>query len=159
MLRRVIAILVLAGGMLCTGSSALASAPTKARYIAQADAICRAESKLLEPYAKKYSRLTDGHTVDYSGAAITLSEADAVRSASLVKLRALRPPAGARSKLVDIWGTFGRLITETQQIAVALRGGDVSSATYLDADAELTGGRYELLSEAFGFKVCGAQRG
>jgi hypothetical protein len=30
---------------------------------------------------------------------------------------------------------------------------------YFDADAELTAGRYELLAEDFGFKVCGAPSG
>jgi hypothetical protein len=154
--RFVVAISVLAVSMLGSGWSALASEPSKSQYIARADAICTGEGKLLAPYAEKYSQLTSGHSVNYGRAAIILSESDAVRSAALVKLRALPAPAGAGATLAGIWNTFDRLITDTDEVATALGGRDIPTVANLDADAELTGGKYQLEAQAYGFKVCGA---
>ncbi len=149
---------VLAVGVMGS-ASALAGEPSKTQYIAKADAICTTEGKLIAPYARKYSQMTSGKHPNYSGAALALSGANAVRSASLVKLRALPQPTGARSKLSALWETFDKLITDTDEVAVALGGGDNASVAYFDADAQLTGGNYELQAQAFGFKVCGAQNG
>jgi len=161
--RFVVVVSVCAAASLGTVSPPLASAtvtsagaPSKAQYIAKADAICTAEGKLLAPYAEKYSQLTSARRANDAQAAIILTESDAIRSAALAKLRALPVPAGARTRLTGIWNTFDKLITETDEVAMALGGSDTPTMATLDANAELTGGQYELEAQAYGFKVCGA---
>jgi len=149
-----------AGVALASGPTrALASGPSRAQYIAKADAICASESKLLAPYAAEYSKLIAGRKANYAKAAVVLSQSNAIRSASLAKLRALPVPAGDRTTLADLWDVFDRLITDTDEIAMALGGSSVASVAEVDVDAELTGSKYQLDADAYGFKVCGARHG
>ena len=75
-----------------------------------------------------------------------------IKSAALVKLRALRVPTDSGGAVVAIWGTYAKFIAESQEIASALLRGNLTAANSDSTTAGITGGRYEGLAREISYR-------
>jgi hypothetical protein len=150
-------VLVLAG--VAVPGAALASAPTKAGYIARADPICRAvDAKLL---------VVDTGLVSEPVAAtpaLLVKVVDALRRTSILDLAALRQlraipkPPGSATLLTKLWNTLAEGVQETQEAIAAIEATNTKKLEQIGLAETVSHAQYRKLAHGYGFKVCGANR-
>jgi hypothetical protein len=136
------------------------SNPARARFIGQADQICRvANSALLGPqknvnaaFKAEQSKGTAAHRTALASAVRAESS---VAAAELSRLRALSAPAADRLLVEKYLGAIGSQVGLVNQLAAAVAA---NNGTRLSAvGKQLTAGKstVDSLAGAYGFKVCG----
>lgn len=162
-LRGLAVCLLLAGALLasCGGSSkSSSSAPTKAQYVAKADAICEAVGRKTAPLLSKLEAsgpaLLAGSATAAHEAAPLLRELHSEASASLSQLRALRAPKGDGAAIERFLSPLTNVVAAAGQAASSVSAGNASSALGLLAQVETDAQRANSAARAYGVAPCGS---
>jgi hypothetical protein len=144
----IIAALALAG----CGASAPERAPTKARFIARADAICGDEvANLQRAAARDHASLAS-----FSQVPRLLRQLAGIQQAATTRLESLPQPPGERGPIMS-WLT-ARTVTATFELdaAEAPAGEESTAAKDMREALARASARLRALSHGYGFSVCGA---
>lgn len=134
-----------------TASQALgAVVPSKAQFIARADAYCR----VIEPKIRSPARELKHESVRQ--APKTIDDAANVEAHALSHLRTITEPAGAHPVLSKIWNSYGSLITYTRKAAADIKANGIAQFNHDSGAASIAQARFRGLAQGFGFKYCGA---
>jgi hypothetical protein len=136
-----------------------ARAPTKAEYIARADALCGEEAPRLKARLRRgedrVEESGEGTPGEYRAGAEALHEEAAAADAELGVFKRLEPPSGDGALIGSIVRHGERLAMRTDKIATALEEGRVRVGEEmlkgLEKESVFTNG----LEQSYGFKVCG----
>ena len=117
-------------------------APSKASFIAKADAICKAEEAAI---AK----------LDRTNQAKYLTQGTALLRRELADLRALKRPTADRATLDGYLGALATVVDQAQKASRQAAAGDTTgaSATFTAAGTAAEGARKT--ADRYGMKVCG----
>lgn len=155
-MKRALGILLVVVGVAVPGV-ALASAPTRAGYIAKADPICRAvDAKILVVDTGLVSEPVSATP------ALLVKVVDALRRTNIFDLAALRqlraipkPPADA-TRLTKLWNTLAEGVQETRQAIAAIEATNTAKLDQIGIAETASRAQYRKLAHSYGFKVCGA---
>jgi hypothetical protein len=136
------------------------SNPARARFIGQADQICRAaNTALLGPQknvnAAFKAEQAKGTAAHRTALATAVRAESSVAAAELIRLRALTPPAADRLLVEKYLGAIGSQVGLVNQLATSVAA---NNGTRLSAvGKQLAAGKSTVdgLAGAYGFKVCG----
>jgi hypothetical protein len=139
-----------------------APAPTKAQFIAKADAICAAgngshadaEQKKIDAAVR--ADQTNDTPAARDAVATGLEAEVAIANPLLDRLRALTPPTADRVVVSRYLAVMASQINLVDQLSTAIAGDD--AATVTTVSQQVTDGKANLngLAQGYGFKVCGA---
>jgi hypothetical protein len=140
-----------------SGSSA-SSGPTKAQYVAKADAICKAAGEKTAPLI---SKLVAGGAGLASGSASAAHELAPVvgkvheyAAASLTQLRALERPKGEASAIEKFLSPLSNVVGAAGQAASSLSSGQGSAALGLLAQVQTEAQQATKAASAYGVAPC-----
>lgn len=155
-----VAALALAGCGGGGGSSTTSSGPTRAQYIASANAICGAVRKQAAPLIAKVkgsvaSLITGGASVAKTVAG-ELAQLHIVAGAGLAKLRALQQPAADHATIAHFLTPLTTVIADIGQAAATLAKDEPLNALALLQQAQPAAAQLTGAAKAFGAKQCGA---
>jgi hypothetical protein len=149
--------LLLAG---CGSSSGTPSGPTKAQYVAKADAICKAAGEKTAPLISK---------LEAGGAALLSASPAAARqlstvvgglhedgSSALAQLRALKQPTGEKTAIESFLSPLSNVVSATGQAASSLGSGQGSAALGLLAEVQAEAQKATKAADAYGVQPCGS---
>jgi hypothetical protein len=118
------------GGTSTTKSTA--SGPTKAQFIAQADAICKTTEAKLAPLIKELAagaaKLLAGTSSSTGQLATPLTKAHTVAAAGLTELQALAQPAGDHKQIEKFLSPLGQIVGSLATAAGGLSKGQSTEA-------------------------------
>ena len=142
----VVALLALAG---CGGTGAR-TAPTRAQFAAQADAVCRFEAEKLS----RAAAFEHAPVAAFSSVPRLIRQAVAIRELADSRLEALRVPAG-QAAAIGRWLTARTVAATLQRDAAEAPAGQFPKATR-DLDEALASARAleRRLGEGHGFTIC-----
>jgi hypothetical protein len=145
--------LVLAG---CGGGST-ASGPTRAQFIASANAVCAAAhsqtaSLITKVKSSGASALLGGDTKSLAGLVAQLHDAAA---SNLAKLRALPQPAGDHAAIAGFMKPLSNVVNDIGQAATDLSKGEALNAFALIQQAQPEAAKVTTAANAYGAKKCG----
>jgi hypothetical protein len=135
-------------------------APTKAKYIKQADAICQrlhAETRSLsDRYRDLAARAFPTDAEIQEAADIVRHTADSARKAAQ-ELQALTPPNGD-ADIINNWLTTGESgIPLNEQLADAIENQDAGQMNTLTQQIASANDKADGIAQGYGFKVCGSE--
>jgi hypothetical protein len=138
-------------------TAAVPAAPTKAQFIARADAICARTNAKLKPVQQHLSALarqsesaieSEGPTAFRQGAAITRE--------GIAQLQALSVPTGDVATVQKIITALDDEAADIDNIAAATAHGEGSAIEAAKRAEQTTKATYQGLAQGYGLKVCGA---
>jgi hypothetical protein len=150
-----IAVVGLAGAV---GCSVAHTEPglTRARFIARADAICRAEDEKLTYIKHRAGALEGASIASFRSVAPLIRKAVAVHEAANAKLESLPEPPGDTAAIRK-WLTARTVATTVaSDSAEAPAGRDLSAAQDVQKELSRVIAQARDLARGYGFKVCGA---
>jgi hypothetical protein len=140
-----------------TPAPAVPATPTKAQFIAHADAICARTNAKLKPVQQHLSALarqsesaieSDGPAAFRQGAAITRE--------GIAQLQALPTPTGDAATVQKIITALDDEAADIDNIAAATAHGEDSAIEAAKRAEQTTKATYDGLAQGYGLKVCGA---
>jgi hypothetical protein len=150
-----VALAVLAG---CGSSSS--SAPTKAEYVAKADAICKAAGEKTAPLVTKLESsagaIASGSATVAREVAPVLVKLHEVGASSLSQLRALKEPTGEKAAIEKYLSPLTNVVAAAGQAASSLGAGQPSAAFGLLAQVESDAQQATSAAGAYGVAPCGS---
>jgi hypothetical protein len=137
--------------------SATASGPTRAHFIAAANAICAtAHAQTAELITKVKSTgasaLLGGDTKSLAGLVTHLHD---VAAANLAKLRALPQPAADHAAIASFMQPLSTVVSDIGRAATDLSKGEALNAYALIQQAQPAAGKVTSAARAYGAKECG----
>jgi hypothetical protein len=142
----------------CGGGSSTPSGPTKASYIASADALCKKThaqtSSLIAEIKSKAPALVAGGTSSAKQVAGVVARLGVVAGANLARIRALPTPSGDRAAIARFLNPLTAVVKSIGKAASALRSGQAYVALSLIAEVEPTAQKVATAARSFGFKQC-----
>lgn len=148
------------GASATTGGATSTAAPTRAAYIAQADAICRRTNERTAGTNEQIAEINRRATSTESAlaqAAPILAEAYRSQRASVAEFRALPAPAGDAAAVDRVVAGIEEQVALIGRIADAADAGDAARMRALSAELKLTRARVRGLLQGYGFRVCGSR--
>jgi hypothetical protein len=133
------------------------SGPTKARYIAQADRICRAARAKLIPVQAKIvaaSKGSDPAVVFRRYAALT-GRAASVYSGALGQIQALDAPPADQAQVDRLEMLIAQIVDIMRQNSAAAAAQDTARLKSLNVEASGVASAYRSAAKAYGFRDCG----
>ncbi len=130
-----------------------------ARYVAAADALCKAENeRLAAPAAKLESAMLGAQkSGELAGAAASLRTFRAEVMEGLVRLESLEPPAAEKAAVEAVIATEAKQVELFGDLADADEAEDRTAAQKVETRLANSKKRYGKLTAELGFKVCGAR--
>jgi hypothetical protein len=144
-----------APGGAATGAAA---APTRAAFIAEADAVCRRTNVRIAATNARIAQINRTATSEREAlaeAAPLLAETSAAQRESVGEIRALEPPDGDEAAVARIVAGIEQQVATVGQVADAARSGDAARVRALGAELQTTRTRVRGLFQGYGFEVCG----
>ena len=142
----------------CGGGSKKPSGPTKASYIASADALCKTThaqtSPLIAEIKTKVPALFGGGASAAKAVAGVVARLGTVAGANLARIRALATPSGDHAAIARFLNPLSTVVHSIGTAASALRGGQALVAASLLAEVEPTASKVAAAARAFGFRQC-----
>jgi hypothetical protein len=129
-------------------------APARAQYIAKADSVCEATNTKTAAVQRALNADTSGRP-SRSQIVGALRRIDALRSASLPKLRAIPKPVGSVAVLNEIWDALAKGLRANAGLIPAIETHSTAKFTRSSAALSTTTSKYESLAQRYGFNVCG----
>ena len=129
---------------------------SKAKYVAEADAICRAGQVRLRPLNAKAK--TQAKVRNTAGLANTLDQAVTIAEQTLAKLRALPPPTDntlAQQYFNGVQAQIGLI----RQFSAAVKQGNANAIAPLTQQINRGSVTVRTLARRYGFKVCAGTNG
>ena len=130
-------------------STAAVSTPSKAAFIAQADAICRRVDRKVGPLRSQI-----GNT-NLSKFAAVLNVAVGDEQAAVAQLRSLPEPRGDQAVLAKVWNAIESEIVDLQNAAQAADDDNLGDVQAADTAGQTAQAMYRGLAQGYGFKYCG----
>ncbi len=138
-----------------TTPTASGPVPTRAQFIAQADAICQAARASLSTLPTK-SLIALGDTPKaFAAAAPLFRQIRSVEQAELGRLQGLRLPAGDNTEVTAYLQEGTQAVLLVGQIADAFAKGDKVALVAAEKEGNRRGAVAKGLAQGYGFKVCG----
>ncbi len=132
-----------------SSTTTAALAPTKAQFIAEADAICSgAAGELSRLTPKIEANATTAAQIEQK--AKPLSEAAAIHAQELAKLEALAEPTGEAATLSAIWSSHSQIIALLRRTASAIGRLDLTALAQDETASARIGSVLEQRAKAFG---------
>jgi hypothetical protein len=145
-----------AGALLAAGCAS--SAPTRAQYVASANAICRAASAQTGPLVRRLTAaagsLSAGNQAAAREAAGTLQQLHAVTSATLAKLRALQQPAAGHAAIERVSSSLASVTAALDRAAAGAATGQLQQALAELQAAAPAAQQMALAAGAYGMTRC-----
>jgi hypothetical protein len=145
---------VLAG---CGGGSA-SHGPTRAAYIAEADAICRSAQAQTNHLISKIKALAPtlliGGTAAAPTAAGLVAALHSVAATDLARLRALAQPSGDHATIAKFLDPLASIVSAMGKALADLRAAHAVDAAALFSDAIPTAQTVRSAASSYGFKDC-----
>jgi hypothetical protein len=142
----------------CGGGGKGSSGPTKASYLATADAICKRThaqtSPLISQIKSRVPALIAGGTSSAKAVAGVVARLGTVAAGNLARLRALVRPSGDRAAIAKFMNPLSTVVHSFSRAASALRGGQAIVAVSLLAEVQPIAQRVATAARAYGFKQC-----
>ncbi|HEY5196900.1 MAG TPA: hypothetical protein VIJ51_07720 [Solirubrobacteraceae bacterium] len=136
------------------------TSPAKAKFIAQADQVCRAaDAGLAAPQSKVNAALkaeqTKGTAAHRKALASAVRAEASVAGAEVTRLRALHAPAGDATPASDYIAAVASQVQLIEQLAGDVAADDGSALKTVGDELAAGKTRVDQLAQAYGFKVCG----
>ena len=142
------------------GSSSSSSGPTKAQYVAKADAICSAAGAKTAPLISKLvaggASLASGSASGARELAPVLAKLHDEAAASLAQLRALKQPKGEAAKIESYLSPLTNVVAAAGQAAASLRAGQAAPALGLLGQVQSDAQQATSAAQAYGVAPCGS---
>ena len=156
MLSGTVALAACGGGGGSTSSTS--SAPTKAQYVAQTAAICKATEKQLTPLVQQVAggaaALLTGGTGAAAKIAGTVDQLHTIAASGLAKLRALKQPVGDHARIAKFLTPLSTIVDSIGSAASGLKKGQGAQAlAQLQADQPVAQ-QVTSAAKAYGLKQC-----
>jgi hypothetical protein len=138
------------------------AAPTKAQFIARADAICARTDAKLKPAQKRLKALPGESASESAAYAALRSAAAALRQGATItregiaQLQALTVPQGDASTVQKIVTALDDEAADIDNMASATASGEASAIDAAKRAEQITKATYGGLAQGYGLKVCGA---
>jgi hypothetical protein len=126
---------------------------SKPEYIARADAICREGNEVSKLFEDRAEEAADRD--DAEAAADALEGGVDTIQPRFESLKALEPPAADKELIEDVIADREKAMSLGEQLADALRDGDLQRQEVLAREIETIDERADGVSKGYGFKVCG----
>jgi ABC-type transporter Mla subunit MlaD len=139
-------------------TTAATSAPSRAAFIAQADAVCRRTNERIAATNARITQINRTATSEsgaLADAAPLLAETHRTQQASLAELRELAPPAGDEQTVDEIVRGLEQQVATVGSVAEAARAGDAARVRSLGSELQDVRSRAAALLRGYGFRVCG----
>jgi hypothetical protein len=139
-------------------ATAATAGPTRAAFIAEADALCRRTNAQIAATNTRITQINRTATSERQAledAAPLLAETYDAQRASVAELRALEPPAGDEAAVTRIVAGVEQQVAAVGQVADAAQAGDAARVRALGEDLQTTRTRVRGLFQGYGFEVCG----
>jgi hypothetical protein len=138
-----------------TSPAASGPVPTRAQYVAQADAICQeTRASLAKLQTKSLIALGDTPKA-FAAAAPLFRQIQAVEQAELGRLQGLRLPSGDNTEVTAYLQEGTQAVTLVARIAAAFAKGDKVALAAAEKEGNQRGAVAKGLAQGYGFKVCG----
>jgi hypothetical protein len=142
----------------CGGGSKAPSGPSKASFVAKADAICRSSEVQIARYAKVVAaaapKVLSGDTGVISGITKTLRLLHTDAAAGLTKLRALSQPVGDHAKIAKFTTPLAAIVDSIGTAATGLAHGEgVGALAALQAD-QTAAQEVTSAAKSYGLRAC-----
>jgi hypothetical protein len=142
-------------------STPAASAPTKATFIAKADAICTTARTQLNAQqtvvnAKVAAEEANDTATNRHALGDAVTQDIAIASPLLDQLRTLEPPAGDRVIIGKYLSAVAGQITLYQQFVTAVENNDAQAIQTVSQQIQQGKASAKGLAQGYGFKVCGS---
>ncbi len=146
---------VLAG---CGGGGSASHGPTKAAYVAKADAICRAAhaqtNQLISQIKALAPALLIGGTAAAPRAPGLVARLHAVAASDLARLRALAQPSADHAAIAKFLVPLGKIVSALGSALADLRANHAVDAAAQFTNAIPTAQAVRSAASAYGFKDC-----
>jgi hypothetical protein len=136
-------------------TTAATSPPTRAQFIAQADAICQQAQSELAPLKARVEALKGSSPSTYKVAASLVRENVAISRAVQKKLDALAKPPADAATIEKMLGVLSEEITDKNNAANAIANEEAAGVTAASAADKKAKSFDEGLAQGYGMKVCG----
>jgi hypothetical protein len=140
------------------GGGGKSKGPTKASYIAQADAICKKThaqtSPLISQIKSRATSLVAGGSSSAKQVAATVARLGTLAGANLSRIRALATPSGDRAAIARFLNPLTTVVDSIGKAAAALRKGQGLEAVSLLAEMQPTAQKVASAAHAYGFRQC-----
>jgi hypothetical protein len=154
---RTLALLAAAALAGCGGSSA-PNGPSRAQYIAKADAICRSAATqtnhLITQIKQLAPKLLLGGTAAAPSAPGLVAQLHRVAAADLARLRALTEPSGDHATIEKFLGPLSSIVSAMGKAQADLAAGHTIDAAALFSNAIPTAQSVRSAASVYGFKAC-----
>jgi hypothetical protein len=134
-------------------------APTKAEYIARADALCEKEAPRVKARLRRGEERVEesggGTATEERVGAKVLHEEAAAAAEELAALKRIRPPARDAALIGSIVRHGEELARRSDEIATAIEEGEIRVGEALLTELEKQDVITKHLEHGYGFKVCG----
>jgi hypothetical protein len=130
--------------------------PTKAEFIARADAICDQYGPQRDRLNKQLSQYTEGvsRTQANQAAEVLRNTADVLRQEFLAIRQLPEPPADA-SVIDSYLSSAETTISDVDKLAAAVADYDVTRIKSVSGEMTTDGSKTQGIADGYGFKVCG----
>ncbi len=140
------------------GSTTTSSGPTKAQYVAQTAAICKATQARLTPLVHKVAGAAAELLTGGAGAAAKIAGAvdqlHAIAASGLAQLRALTQPAGDHARIAKFLTPLSTIVDSIATAASGLKKGQGAQAlAQLQAD-QLQAAQVTSAAKSYGLHQC-----
>jgi hypothetical protein len=155
---RLIAIVAVVAGMTvigCGGAGTNAEGPSKADYIAKADAICTAEQSRREGLEHRVDELAPITADETHEVARLLRRASEDRKVEIRRLRALRPPVADARTPVSLFSFLAEESAGLEAWADAYDRRDSAGIRGFQAQIAEDSANASAIARHYGFQVCG----
>jgi hypothetical protein len=138
----------------CGGGETSAEGPSKADYIAKADAICTAEQSEREELEGRVAELAPITADETQEVAALLHRAAEDRRVEVRRLRALHPPAPDATP-ASLLSLLSDLSADLDRWAAAYEGRNATRIRSFQARIAVESARASAIAGHYGFRVCG----
>jgi len=140
-------------------TSTPAAAPTKAAFILQADAICKAHKTQEAPLESQLGALSNESdaTAESTGPPL-MNKLATMAQSDLAQLQALPEPTGDQAVLTSAWNAQAKTIADLQNAAAALGNADLQGFQSDIAAGNTASAAASGIAQGYGFKVCGSSQ-
>lgn len=156
---RALALLLTAAAIAgCGGGGSASHGPTRAAYIAKADAICRSAQAQTNQLISKIKALAPtlliGGTAAAPAAPGLVAALHSVAAADLARLRALAQPSGDHAAIAKFLDPLASIVSALGKALADLRAAHAIDAAALFSDAIPTAATVRSAAVSYGFKDC-----
>jgi len=130
----------------CGGGDGGGDRLTKAEYIAQADAICKAANEKIDAL---------GEPASLEEVAALATSAIEIQEGSLAELRALKPPEEDEATLNEAYALVEQQVEVGKKVKAAAEAGDLEAIQTLIAENEPLDDQADKIAADYGLTECG----